>query len=203
MRRIPNMKQTLIGCTTLVVCGTLGVAAIAQYGDEGGEDGLAPPTDPPQPPGERAERPEQTHSGVVVDLTSFLEKEQEQQDRRPSAPDRQRMQRESPPSPPPQPGRPGARDDRDEDTGIDWTEGEYRENLDEGVPIVLMIEEQARWRSADHQPHVVTFDPKNGDSKDAYEQLKGAAGEKVEVTGDIRKEGAIRGLSVITIKNVE
>ncbi len=130
------------------------------------------------PEAEPDDRAPHAFTGKVVDLHTYLKKTQEDIQRQIDNP---------------------ARSAEDEDVGIDWSRGEYKENIKHGVPMVLMIEESSPWGEATKRPHVVAFDPDDSDSRDAHKKLKDRAGEKVEVTGEVHKDGAIRGLRIILV----
>lgn len=213
MSLFPKMNRTLFGTSVAALGAGVCLAAIAQQ----------PPREPPRQPDRPAERPGDragpTHTAVVVDLMSYIKKTEEHERRQRERPPRDVPDRPTPPPrdpgtppgasasseapPPPPPGRDQPRDrDRDRDRGIDWTAGDYRDNLEAGVPMVLMIEEDSPWGAGEKRPHVVAFDPNDSDGKASFRELKNSAGQRVEVSGDVHKQRAIRGLRVLTVKDV-
>lgn len=199
MRAVWTMTATAVGAG---VC----LAAIAQQ----------PPGQPaPTPPQERdrpGEQEAETHSAVVVDLMSYLEKKEEHERRQ-----REQRPRDLPDRPSPSGDRgalPGVsaspspssrglgQTTRDRDRGIDWTAGDYRENLQAGVPMVLMIEEDSPWGGGEPRPYVVAFDPNDTTGRDSFRELKESAGERVRVSGEVHKQRAIRGLRILTVDRV-
>lgn len=172
---------------TLAVALGAGVSAVALQGVPGQPPSEPPSTPPDQPrQDEQRERPTVTHSGTVVDLYTYLDKIEQER----------RTQRE-------RPGNPGERTGpQEDDEGIDWSDGDYKQNIEAGVPVVLMVEEESPWGQTEAQPHILVFDPDDSASRDAYKTVKENAGDKVEIAGEISRDGAMRGLRVIVIDDM-
>lgn len=187
-------KPTVSGRTTLAALLATGVGAAATLA-------IAGQVPPPGEPGDgEGDQQAESHTGVVVDLVSYLEKEEEQRSpgRQPTSPGSNGQQ---PPGQPGQPGEPGQEEEEDE--GIDWTDGNYSENLEAGVPAVLVIEEETPWGEAETHAYVVAFDPDTPDSSSAHDSLIESSGEEIDVTGETKKERARRGLRVIMLEDVQ
>ena len=115
---------------------------------------------PPGQPPDRDRDREVTHTAIVVDLSTDLEKQAEDSRGQPGRRGMSTQPDDPPARPPVQPPRDRDRE-QEEDRGIDWTAGEY-----------------------------------------SHEELMEKAGEEVEVSGEIHKRGAIRGLRVFHIDRV-
>lgn len=175
MAFVPNNKTFL--ASTLVGSLATGVGALSLTHQD------APIAVPQERDQQRYDDRNATHSGTVVDLYTYLKKSEEDIQRQIDNPAR------------------GAQEEDAE--GIDWSNGDYDKNLEYGVPMVLMIEESSPWGEATVRPHIVAFDPDDRESRSAYKKLKEHGGKDVEVTGELHKEGAIRGLRVIMLNDLE
>lgn len=188
MSHIPKITRTsIVGLAMLGVAGA-GALSVAQQQMPPGQ----------QPDRDRDREAEVTHTAIVVDLSSYLEKQEEHRRGQHGRDGAHAPQDGTPPAPPPR--EPEQRPEEDE--GIDWKAGDYRENLEAGVPVVLLIREDSQWGPTEYRPHVVTFDPNQDRSGESHEKLTEKAGEEVEVSGEIHKRGALRGLRAIHIDRV-
>ncbi len=161
-----------------------------------------PPQQPPGDPAPGQDPGEQTHSGIVVDLASYVQKQEEQ--REPARPTQPGHEPGGDPGGPESSAQPMGDPPPDEggNDGIDWAVGDYRDNLENGVPAVIIVEEETPWGESEEHAYVVAFDPDDRNSEAAHEALADSAGEEVEVVGDAKKEGARRGLRVLMIEDV-